>query len=1041
MAKGYVSLFISNIHSMQGISSQLLALLAAVIPVYHQIGMLMLLPFCLSFSKTMVDFVVSQAIGDKHMYLGGCETGRTNLLSELHREIRSVKMYGWEQVYLKGSRFRYSMGVCKAHVYYYIVRFVWTILDAVENIMDHLSSALIIYFYSQLGYESNGILLTNADLFWISGLIGGLRRNIMSCVFLVQQMKTTIDTYKNIERAFKGDFVKTLPKKLPGKLETSPMVTIKDGSFKWNSRWDQTVIIKNASLSIASGELVAVSGETGAGKSALLLALCGEMEMVQGSGQVVGQIGYLEQKPWILNDTLRANILFGRSFDEKLYERVLYACAFKEDLMMWPEGDLTCIGDRGINISGGQRARLALARTLYSQADIYVLDDPLSAVDAHVKRHIMEHVILDTGMLADKIRIVAANTNHIVPFANQVVKVNDGRLSVKQKAPDTYRPICLKPAALSRRDAVYCKIVENTGKNTNNTQPSTAGTVSCYSLWSNAIYIAKLCTIPLCLITMAIGMVQPVVSHIMDGYIISAMTPQGPSAQDNTGKLLRYLFLQMGSQTLLSLITKISSCGEAIVQQKYITQRLSQAFMHGLLYAPLSFFDSTTSHALQIAYQEGVPGLAGGMSQLLQSKIGIVARLWLTIWRIAQNVPLLLVAVPVIWWISSRIRQLTQPALNTLQELNSQASNMYCEINEVTDSGSYLIRLNRVEAHFSKLFQETRDKYEAVAWAYNSILSTLSISSQVLTYIQELMVLLAVLAQRCTSGHEVGSGEYMQLTMLTQILANNSKLLAEVPSDICSSLRQVNQLRRIASIEPEAPYVVDGCRPAANWPAQGKIEFRQFSMRYRPDLDYALKNINLTIRPGEKVGIVGRTGAGKSSLVKSLFRLIPDGVQGTIAIDGHDIAQMGVGDLRPRLGVIPQESMVLSGTFRENIDPLGKHTVEEIWASLLKCQAAKIVTEQHARSQMEHKNKNATWYRASWLRRLYMWATGNAPSTDSMRKSPLDMEVAANMQLSSGQQQLLSLCRALIYKRQVVTSKLTATFKMSFGASSAVAQS
>ncbi|KAJ2455102.1 Canalicular multispecific organic anion transporter 1 [Coemansia sp. RSA 2336] len=797
------------------------------------------------------------------------------------------------------------------------------------------------------------------------------------------------------------------------------MVYVKNGSFKWNNRWDSTVVVKDISLKITSGELVAVSGETGAGKSALLLALCGEMEMIQGSGQVVGQIGYLEQKPWILNDTLRANILFGRPFDSKLYQRVLYACAFNEDLMMWPEGDLTCIGDRGINISGGQRARLALARTLYSQADIYILDDPLSAVDAHVKRHIMEHVILDTGMLAGKIRIIAANTDHITPFANQVIEMNDGCLAVRKNVPDAYRPIRWQPAMLGRRDAVYCKSINNDENASTDAQLTAAGKTS-YSLWSNAIYIAKLCTLPICLVTMVVGVVQPVASHIMDGFIINTMTPQGPAAQDSTSKLLRYLFLQMGSQTLLSLLTKISSCGEAIIQQQYVVQRLSQAFMHGVLYAPLSFFDSMTSHALQVAYQEGVSGLAGEISQLLQSKIGIVARLWLTVWRIAQNVPLLLVAVPVIWWISSRIQQFTQPALNTLQELNSQASNTYCEINEVADSGSCLIRLNRVEAHFTKLFQETRDKYEAVAWAYSRVLSTLSISGQMLTYIQELMVLLAVLAQRYAGGHKVGSGEYVQLTMLTQVLANNSKLLAEVPSDIQNSLRQVSQLRRIASVEPEAPYIVEKHRPAASWPAHGKIEFRQFSMRYRPDLDYALKSINLVIKPGEKIGIVGRTGAGKSSLVKSLFRLIPAGVQGTIAIDGCDIAQMGVGDLRPRLGVIPQESTVLSGTFRENIDPLGTHSVEEIWAALLKCQAVKVVTEQYARSQKEHRSRYATWYRANWHRRLYMWATGSAPSAASIGRSPLDMEVAGNMQLSSGQQQLLSLCRALIQKRQVV---------------------
>ncbi|KAJ2070915.1 ATP-binding cassette glutathione S-conjugate transporter ycf1 [Coemansia sp. S155-1] len=181
-----------------------------------------------------------------------------------------------------------------------------------------------------------------------------------------------------------------------------------------------------------SAELMAIVGKTGAGKTSLLLAMCSEVEMKQGTGKLVGKIAYLEQQPWIMNDTLRANILFGREYDEDYYWKVLSACALTDDLEMWPKSDMTVIGENGMNISGGQRARLALARTVYSKADIYFLDDPLSAVDAIVKRHILDNIILSTGMLGDKLCFVTTNADNILPLCNQIATVDNGHVSVKR---------------------------------------------------------------------------------------------------------------------------------------------------------------------------------------------------------------------------------------------------------------------------------------------------------------------------------------------------------------------------------------------------------------------------------------------------------------------------------------------------------------------------------------------------------------------------------------------------------------------------------
>ncbi|KAJ2779470.1 hypothetical protein H4R18_003989 [Coemansia javaensis] len=475
--------------------------------------------------------------------------------------------------------------------------------------------------------------------------------------------------------------------------------TSKTCSFVWEKTKDP--VLEDVSLDAKDGELVAVVGKTGSGKSSLLLAVCGELEMTSGSGGVTGKIAYLEQQPWIMNDTLRANVLFGREYDQAFFEQVVHACALTEDLARWPDADLTVIGERGVNISGGQRARLALARTLYSRADVYVLDDPLSAVDAHVKRHILDRVLLDTGMLAGKLRIVATNSGHILPYAHQVLSIAKGSKGNLDRA-----------GALRNCDF------------------------------------------------------------------------QG-SAKDK--------------------------------------------FIRSILFAPLSYFDSITRQQL------------------------------------------------------SKMRQFSD---------------------------------------------------------------------------------------------------------------------------------SISVYRKRASIEPEAPYVVKGCRPEPSWPQAGRVEFRDFSLRYRADLPPALDRINLTIEAGEKIGIVGRTGAGKSTLAKSLFRLVHGTTSGTVLIDGQDISEMGVGDLRPRLGIIPQESTMFDGSYRRNLDPLRKHTVEDM-----------VDNSNEIRYKEAVEAAQRRWDAANWAMRLVILACMGRPKKRRALLGvvpPHGLHRPARGGSSSGQQQLFSLCRVLMRKRRVI---------------------
>ncbi|KAJ2114131.1 hypothetical protein IW146_003325 [Coemansia sp. RSA 922] len=246
-------------------------------------------------------------------------------------------------------------------------------------------------------------------------------------------------------------------------------------------------------------------------------------------------------------------------------------------------------------------------------------------------------------------------------------------------------------------------------------------------------------------------------------------------------------------------------------------------------------------------------------------------------------------------------------------------------------------------------------------------------------------------------------------------------------------MTKINEFRNLAERDPEAPYVIDSYRPSAQWPPNGKIEFRDFSMKYGADLNYALKNVNLTINPGEKIGIVGRTGAGKSSLAKVLLRLIHENTSGSISIDGQDISEFGVGDYRLRLGMIPQESSMFSGSVRRNLDPLNQFNVEEVWAALVKCNLSELVSSKDnagndppkSEYEQDQIHKREKWLNASRLKRILLFIIKEAPATlnpeERLRPNGLDKSVQDSFKrLSNGQQQLFGLCRVIMRRRKII---------------------
>ncbi|KAJ2518960.1 Multidrug resistance-associated protein 1, partial [Coemansia sp. RSA 1939] len=688
---------------------------------------------------------------------------------------------------------------------------------------------------------------------------------------------------------------------------------------------------------------------------------------------VHGTITFMEQKPWILNDTIRNNILFGRTYDKEHYNQVIEACALAEDIENWTRGDNTLIGENGINISGGQRTRLSLARTVYSKADIYVLDDPLSAVDAHVKRHILENVIMDSGLLGGKIRIIAVNDEKLFPYFHQVIRLEQGKALVTKQTPRGYQPFAINShkeekieedndfndseSQCSNDDiegASQLSDKEDYGSDSGSDEEFKLNVNSAidtreWNRWDNIRYALSICGLPALITLMLSGFVGPVFDFIIGGYKINTLQSNVDKDSTNSSAVLKYLQMSMLERAINTVLSSVRNYVKSAVANTGLEAKISRIFIANLIHAPMSFFDSTTGAGLSSTFSESVDSVSSGIPNFILSGLSQALNVMLALYRVAR----------------------------------------------------------------------------AVTWFTESVLQ------------------ICMLAQNQLYGHVIHSQELVTYTGLAQTMIDNAFSVIELPERLFSFNDNINTFRHFISMKHDDDDTDKGTaieQPPASWPSSGKIEFCNFSMKYNDDLEYALKNISLTISPGDKVGIVGRTGAGKTSLTRALFRLVSKKTcEGSILIDGHDIATVSTSNLRPRLGTILQESTVFEGSFKRNLDPLMEHTIEDMWAALIKCNMNEFVEPKRDRTKKRetiiYSDYEMTvmrdidiwdreWKESGWMKRIFLWMFIHKPmlssQLDTEETHGLDKNIDHISHLSDGQKQLFSLCRLLMRKYKII---------------------
>ncbi|KAJ2101432.1 Multidrug resistance-associated protein 1 [Coemansia sp. S142-1] len=772
-----------------------------------------------------------------------------------------------------------------------------------------------------------------------------------------------------------------------------------------------------------------------------------------------------------MNDTMRANILFGREFDEEYYWKVVHACALTQDIELWPERDLSLIGERGINISGGQRARLALARTVYSRADFYILDDPLSAVDAHVKRHILDNVILSSGLLGNALRIVTTHSESMLPFCDQIVTISGKTVSVVRQEPKEHlyiAPVTVvkpnnatdstpKETNLATVPATPTIDGDNTKSDTIKAKPVAAANPTPakketlpkkHTILENAKYVFGLCGWHAIATFVITASFRPLSNFVLDKYNIAALKENAKYSSVSHEAVLWYLKVRLFKNATSEILDRIENYIGLMLSGDRIEDAIQTKFVYSLLHAPLSFLEKANRFKISAAYNEGSGAMAHGIPRYLRTESANTFESMISLWRSAQATPQFMLIVPFIVWARTRASRIADTTSESLSSIEKEASSRHSQTSSIIKDGSRMIRLFGVESYYMSRYISDKDEEAQIDCPKDSLERLSEIVSNGIRDSGKLISLISIIIQSHLTKYKVSSGQLNVLRADVADLIYNTGMLVEMPSRLRKFSNEIGTFRQFSDLDPEAPYIVEDCRVPSEWPHSGNVEFKNLSVKYGADQDYALKNLNITIRPGEKIGIVGRTGAGKSTLAKTLFRLLDSEVEGSIEIDGHDTAQFGVGDFRPKLGIIPQESTMFYGTVRRNLDPLHEFTIEDMWAAMIKCGVAELIEPKRKRKSTglakelvssgskgedkdgdEDKDEDEEadrlrWEKSGFLMRavLFLFAS-KKPKVPSTK----DTKVGVNLTLgpndsrfSGGQRQLFSLCRLLMRKRKVL---------------------
>ncbi|KAK9666325.1 hypothetical protein RND81_14G177500 [Saponaria officinalis] len=782
--------------------------------------------------------------------------------------------------------------------------------------------------------------------------------NLPDTISMIIQTKVSLDriaSYLSLDDLDPSN-IERVPKD-----ESDVAVEIRGGNFSWDPS-TSIPTLSDINLRVNRGMRVAVCGTVGAGKSTLLSCILGEVPKITGVLRLSGSTAYVPQSPWIQSGKIVDNILFGQKMDDEKYDRVLEACSLKKDLEILSFGDQTIIGERGINLSGGQKQRIQIARALYQDADIYLFDDPFSAVDAHTGSHLFKECLLE--MLKSKTIIYVTHQVEFLPTADLILVMKDGKVlqagkynDILSSGTDFMELVGAHEQALSAFDAIESGTTKPTvdvsfsdekssknetsvndrGKADDMGEPKAQlvqdeerekGRVGFSVYWRYITTAYGGALVPFMLLFQLLFQILQILSN----YWMAWATPVSADAKPAVdAKTLLFVYSGLAIGSAFCIFARAS----ILVAAAYKTATLLFSKMHSCIFrAPMSFFDSTPSGRIlnrastdQSAIDMTIPYQVCSFAISLIQLLGIIVVMSQVAWQV------FVIFIPItaicLWY-----QQYYIPSARELSRLVGVTKAPVIQHFAETISGATTIRSFNQESRFCQTSVELINGYSRPKFYSAAAMEWLCIRLDLLsliTFASSLIILISIPVGLIDPGFAGLSVTYgLNLNMLQGWFIWN---LCNMENKIIS----VERVLQYTSISSEPPLIVEENRPDPSWPSHGELEIQDLKVQYAPHMPLVLKGITCTFQGGKKTGIVGRTGSGKSTLIQALFRIV-EPAAGQILLDGINICSVGLHDLRSRLSIIPQDPTMFEGTVRSNLDPLEEYSDDQIWEALDKCQ-------------------------------------------------------------------------------------------------------
>eukprot|EP00760_Papus_ankaliazontas_P035929 PhM_4_TR8090/c0_g1_i1/m.51764 len=893
---------------------------------------------------------------------------RVKATLEMLLGIRIVKYMAWENNFVKkilGYRRDEIALLAQIHTYRVLAMFVTTI------------SPMIVGAVVLGGYSLSGEDLTADIIFPTITILG-----IMRFPFFV--LPTLISTYVNLQVSAErmqgyleaeGHHSSVQPL-TPEQVQDELVFDVADADvsmteYRANTaeRPDGTkldyhtrhlkVILHNINVKIRRGKLHMVVGPTGSGKSTLLNCLLGNAHVSSGSVHGVDTMAYVPQEAWIFNASLRENVTFHKAANEELYERTVDVCQLRPDVEQLPDGDDTEIGEKGINVSGGQKQRISMARAVFSERDVLLLDDPLSAVDAHVGHSLFHDCIC--GALEKTTRVLVTHQVHFMPFADSIILVKDGRVvqgtydeivaqhpEYDQAHLEQEKKKCEEEEEKEGVDLLGDTADANKDVAVVVAQKKLAGPATmlvaaerreegAISISTYLKYVASCGGNVLVGVALFVFIVAECVTVAINVWL-SLWSNESFDQYDQSDYLVMYLTLIVGFGFGVFFRLVIA----------YSLMRLGCTTMHGRLLvsiaqARVAFFDVTPVGRILNRFAQDIDSVDNliplsviftvtiGLTTLSTAVMVVVAQ-W---FMIGVLLPCSFAYYKILVYFND-----TQRSLKRLDSVNK--SPVFSHFTE-TLSGIDVIK---AYGNTMRFLRENRLRLDNMARTSTDVLNCnrwLGIRLEFLGNIVVLcMTILCVVDKMVIKSSNVGMMA-LGITYALQV-TNQLQWMVRQMAEIETHMNSVERIWEYIETTPHEDN--DAAKNNNPVPTHNEVEFRDVRLRYRPELPEVLKGVSFHIKRAEKIGVVGRTGSGKSTLMQALFRMV-DVSGGAILVGGVDTATLPVQKLRLCLTMVPQDPVLFQGTLRSNLDPFNDNTNEVIDAMLERVGMYKRIHDQN----------------------------------------------------------------------------------------------